>query len=164
MKIGIKIILTVFLLISLSGFNSYSQVASKKIEQLSKNADLIITGKVIKKKSNWNNDKSMIYTDVSIEVEEYFKGKKTQKTIVVRHPGGEVGGVGEIYTHMPRFEKSEEVMLFVQKAADNIYQVADGENGKITLTKKDATPKTRALRIKQIKTLKNEISKYVKEE
>lgn len=164
MKIGLNTILTVLLLFYFSQYEISAQETSKRIKQLSKDSEVIFTGKVIKKQSNWNKEKSKIFTDVFVKVREYIKGKKTESTVIVRHLGGEVGGVGEIYTHMPRFKESEEVLLFVKKGKDNKYRVTDGENGKITITQKEESPQKRAVAEKRVRQLRREISNYVKEE
>ena len=131
-----KYVYPLFLILLLSGFkiSTLSQTKPTDIKNLSVAADVILTGKVTKQNSSWNKDKTRIYTDVSVEVDEYLKGNSSNKTLVVTTPGGEVGEVGELYTHMPRFSKDEEVLLFVKKdTKDMNYKVLNGEDGKMTL-------------------------------
>src|SRR4030066_264100 len=98
-------------LIIVGGFfsASFAQLTSYEVERMSKNADLIITGKVKEQNSNWNASKTTIYSYATIQVEEYLKGNNNSGPIVISYPGGEVGEVGEMYSHMPRFEDNEEV-------------------------------------------------------
>ena len=52
---------------------------------------LIAEGKVIEKKSFWNNEHTMIYTANTIEVYKLFKGNLVEKSIEVITEGGGVG-------------------------------------------------------------------------
>ena len=126
-----KYLILIFCLFFSVNTNSLSQQLSTEINALTKGADAILIGKVSEKNSRWNKDKTRIYTDVSINVDEYLKGNISQNTILITHLGGEVGDVGELYTHMPTFKEKEEVLLFVKKNLnEEKYRVYDGENGK----------------------------------
>ena len=108
-------------------FNAFSQTVSK-LEHLSEGADLILTGKVTQQSSEWNEDRSRIYTNATIQVEEYLKGNTNEGSIVVTYLGGEVGDVGELYTHMPKFENDEEILVFLKRdQRTSNYKVFNGE-------------------------------------
>lgn len=140
-----------------------AQSFQSKIKQLSEKSDVILTGKVAKQKSEWNKNRTRIYTNVTIEVNEYVKGSGVDKNIVVKHPGGEVGDVGEWYSHMPKFNNDEEVLLFAKKdKKDKSYKVLDGEDGKLTLYRDKKTGETVTSSNLKISTLKKEIKKYSK--
>ena len=162
-----KYIYPLFLILLLSGFkiSTLSQTKPTDIKNLSVAADVILTGKVTKQNSSWNKDRTRIYTDVSVEVDEYLKGTSSNKTLVVTTPGGEVGEVGELYSHMPRFSKDEEVLLFVKKdKKDMSYKVLNGEDGKMTLYTDKKTGEKVTSSNKKISTLKNEIKNYVEQQ
>ena len=140
----------------------YSQSIQSEIKNLSEGADMIVTGKVVNQKSEWSSDKSKIYTNVTIQVDEYLKGNRGNKNVVITTPGGEVGEVGELYTHMPRFKNDEDVLVFVKedKKSQN-YKVFNGENGKMTLYDDKITgEKITPSNIKMSK-LKEEIKEFV---
>lgn len=147
-------------------FFLYSEVQSQSIQSeiknLSKGADIILTGKVVKQNSSWNHDGSRIYTAVEIQTEEYLKGDYNQKTIVLTTLGGEVDNIGELYSHMPRFSNDEEVLLFVKKDKKDLsYKVLNGEQGKLTLlADKNGGEKITGFNMK-ISELKKEIKGYV---
>ncbi|MDZ7625813.1 MAG: hypothetical protein U5J96_15385 [Ignavibacteriaceae bacterium] len=125
-----------YILIVVAGFflTSFAQVTSSEVESMSKNADVIITGKVTQQNSSWNENKTRIYTQATIQVDEYLKGGNTGNSIVVSYPGGEVGDIGELYSHMPRFENNEEVLVFLKKDDESTnYEVLNGEEGKINV-------------------------------
>ena len=95
--------------------SALAQNEAKVIKNLSEKAELIVSGKVIQKKSSWNASKTRIYTKTTVEVEEYLKGNGNGNLVEITYPGGEVDDVGELYTHMPRFEYHEEVVVFLKK-------------------------------------------------
>lgn len=145
------------LFLILLGLNipSMSQTISADLKKITENSDAIITGKVIDQKSEWNSDKTRIFTKVNIKVDEFLKGSAHQSNIIVIHPGGEVGEVGEIYSHVPGFFDNENVLLFLQKSEDNnSYKVMEGESGKISMTddKQTSNKKNISAYKKQIKT------------
>ena len=52
----------------------------------------------------------------------------------VKYLGGEVGDVGELYSHMPVFKEKEDVLVFLKKnEQDKEYRILKGEEGKISV-------------------------------
>ncbi len=162
MKIHNWFILILFCGFQFTTFAQSSPKALSKIKMLSKGADVILTGKVSKQKSNWNKNKTRIYTEATLQVDEYIKGNNGSNSVVVTYPGGEVGDVGEWYSHMPSFKNDEEILLFAKKdKQDSHFKVFDGENGKMTLYRDKKTgEKVTSSNIK-VSALKKEIKSYV---
>ena len=145
-----------------SGFISiaFSQQSEAKLKQLTTNADVIVTGKVSGKTSSWNMDKTRIYTEASLQVDEYLKGNNTGNSVVITYPGGEVNGIGELYTHMPKFENNEDVLVFLKKDVKG-YKVFDGEEGKIQIIKDAKTGEKITSSNVRINYLKTKIKNYL---
>jgi len=143
----------------------YSQSLKSEIRNLSEGADIIVTGKVVDQKSQWNSDKSKIYTNVTIQVDEFLKGSNNQNRIVITHLGGEVGNVGETYSHIPTFQDDEDVLLFVKKSIkDESLSVFEGEEGKMTLYQnKNTGEKVTSNNIKA-SDIKKEIKSFVEKQ
>ena len=120
---------------------------------------------MIHKKSHWNENKSRIYTKATLDVDEYLKGKANGKSVEIVYPGGEVGDVGELYTHMPTFEKDEDVLVFLKKnERKNSYRVFQGEEGKIKIIN-DPKSKEKVTGVNQsVKALKLEIKNILNEQ
>jgi len=143
---------------------SFAQLTSSDVESMSKNADLIITGKVVEQNSSWNENNTRIYTQATIRVEEYLKGSNNSGLVIVSYLGGEVGDVGEIYSHMPRFENNEEVLVFLKKDDKSTnYKVFNGEEGKINVVTDPKTGEKVTTSNVQINTLKAQIKSYIKD-
>ena len=143
-------------------FTSYAQLASSEVESMSKNADLIITGKVVEQNSNWNENRTRIYTQATIQVEDYLKGSNNGGAIIVSYPGGEVGEVGELYSHMPKFEDQEEVLVFLKKDEKSTsYKVLNGEDGKINVITDPKTGEKVTSSNVPVNSLKSQIKSYI---
>jgi len=146
------------------GFYSaaFAQLTSSEIESMSRNADLIVTGKVSDQTSGWNENKTRIYTQATIQVEEYLKGNNNGNSLVISYPGGEVGEIGELYSHMPRFEDNEEILVFLKKGTNSAdYKVYNGENGKISVISDPQTGEKVTTSNVQINSLKAQIKSYI---
>jgi hypothetical protein len=80
----------------------------------------------------------------------------------VTYPGGEVNGVGELYTHMPKFEKDEDVLVFLKRDEKNMgYRVFDGEEGKLKIIKDKNTGERITTSNVRVEDLKSQIKKYL---
>lgn len=162
MRVFHKILLGVILIMLFVHFEAHSQTIQTEIKNFSKGADLIITGKVVDQKSQWNEDNTRIYTKATIQVEEYLKGTNNGGSVVVKYLGGEVGDVGELYSHMPRFEDEEEVLVFLKKDEKKAeYKVFNGEDGKINIIKDPKTGEKVTTSNIKINSLKAEIKNYI---
>jgi hypothetical protein len=154
----------IFLIIYGISSTAFSQQHGSRIEKLSKNSDLILTGKVVHQNSSWNENKTRIYTKATLKVDEYLKGNNAGNSVEVIYPGGEVDGVGELYSHMPRFNNDEEVLVFLKKDKKKTdYKVFAGEEGKITVINDSKTGEKITSSNVKIEHLKAQIKSYLKE-
>lgn len=145
--------------------SAFAQSDSFVIKKLSKKADVILTGKVTKKESSWNTAKTRIYTKATVQVDELLKGNNSQNYVEIIYPGGEVGDVGELYTHMPKFDKDEEVLVFLkQDKKTSAYKVLNGEAGKITVQEDAKTKEKVTSSNLRIKDLKAQIKGFIHEQ
>jgi len=154
-----------WVLISVLMISAFAQSDSFIIKKLSKKADVILTGKVTKKESSWNTAKTRIYTKATVQVDELLKGNNSQNYVEIIYPGGEVGDVGELYTHMPKFDKDEEVLVFLkQDKKTSAYKVLNGEAGKITVQEDAKTKEKVTSSNLRIKDLKAQIKGFIHEQ
>ena len=132
------------------------------IKKMSQHADVIISGKVVEKQSSWNASKTRIYTKTKVQVDEFLKGNNPDNVVEITTLGGEVGDVGELYTHLPRFEDEEEVLVFLKKDAQrNEYKVLNGTEGKITVLEDMKTKEKMTRSNIPLKDLKSQIKHYL---
>ena len=127
------------LLLALPGAGALSQSKEITTEALAGQAEVVAVGKVRSLVSGWNEDHSRIVTRVTLAVESYIKGGSAGQPLTILVPGGEVGGVGELYSHTAVFQSDENVLVFAQKDRQGNYRVSAGQQGKYTVRKDDAS-------------------------
>lgn len=108
-------------------------------EDLVRRSDVIAVGKVGKLTSEWTANKRMIVTRIEIDVDEMIKGESQGGKITVLVPGGEVNGIGEWYSHTPRFSEQENVVVFAERDTKGRFRVSGGEQGKISVQRDKST-------------------------
>ena len=119
--------------------NALSQPAMAVTEDLAQRADVVVVGKVTEVRSEWSANRSRIYSNVTVLVDEYIKGDRSQRSIVIATLGGEVDGVGEVYSHTARFRTDEQVIVFAAMDERGELRVVGGDEGKLTVTKDKLT-------------------------
>jgi len=161
MKRKYLVFINSFLLLFIFQITSFSQNNSVQLKYLTKNSDAILTGKVIQQKSQWNGNKSRIFTIATIQVDEYLKGSANNRINVI-YPGGEVDGVGELYSHTAKLESQEDVLLFVKKDNEkDHYLIFEGEQGKFSLHTDKLTGEKFTGDNKRLSSYKAEIRKII---
>jgi hypothetical protein len=122
-------------------FPGFGQSGTLTPEQLTARSEVVAVGTVSDLRSEWNSDRTRITTRVTLAVEEYLKGTRSERILVLTAPGGEVGSVGEVYSHMARFQNNEQVVVFAERDGTGGFRVSGGEQGKLTVHQDPATRK-----------------------
>jgi hypothetical protein len=101
--------------------------------QLAAGAAAIARGHVVDVVSQWNDERTTIYTYTTIVVTDWLKGTGL-KTITIRTPGGEVGDIGLWVEDVPVFFKDQEVVTFVKPMEEEPFMQVHGQyQGKFTV-------------------------------
>lgn len=130
----------VLLLPALCPPGARSQPHAMTPEDLTRGSDIVAVGKVKELKSEWTPGKRAIVTRVTLDVNECLKGNAGH-TMTVLVPGGEVDGVGEWYSHTPRFKQDEDIVVFAKRQGPSELCVTGGETGKLVVTHDPTTGK-----------------------
>ena len=79
-------------------------------------ADYIVEGIVERVESNWNEDKSAIFTRTNLSIEKYVKGAPLARNeIQIVTPGGTVGDITQVVEDQPIFHEGKRVRIYFQK-------------------------------------------------
>ena len=79
-------------------------------------ADYIVEGTVERVESNWNEDKSAIFTSTNLLIEKYVKGAPfTESEFKIVTPGGTVGDITQVVEDQPIFHEGKRVRIYFQK-------------------------------------------------
>ena len=124
--------LTIVLLsLPLSAANAIMTKAT--MPQLTAGATAIARGHVVDVVSQWNDERTTIYTYTTIVVTDWLKGTGP-KAITIRTPGGEVGDIGLWVEDVPMFFKDQEVVTFVKPIEEEPFMQVHGQyQGKFTV-------------------------------
>jgi len=119
---------------------SKAQLKKMSAEQLTQVSTAILYGKCSKIRCEWNADKDIILTHVTIVPEEYLKGNLGAEAILTI-PGGRVGDIVYEVSEMPVFLEGEEVFTFAWKHPSGKNLVTGGHQGKLKIEKDKKTGK-----------------------
>ncbi len=86
-------------------------------EELTRNAELVVSGKVERVESSWTADGKSIVTRATVLIDEPVKGQQQDGRLVVEYEGGEVGSIGLKVSDMSPLVKGSDVILFLKSSA-----------------------------------------------
>ena len=94
-------------------------------------AATVVRGTVLARTAVWSDDKSRIYTDSVVWVDEVIAGQPAGPTITVRQIGGTIGDISMLVPGVARIRRGEEVVLFLRTDGTRYYLVgmAQGKYG-----------------------------------
>ena len=95
---------------------------------LNRMSESVVQARVVNMESAWNAEGSMIFTEVTLEVTGRLRGTAGD-TVVVRVPGGTVGDFTSEMEGAPRFQKGDEVVVFLGRWQDGVPMVAGYAEG-----------------------------------
>lgn len=138
-----SLILCALVLFSLTIY-AHAYVLPKTFDDLVTEADLVLEGTVGEKRSEWAEDRSTIYTFITLFELEVIDGTYPESSFTLRMDGGEVEEGGRMkglkVSDTPEFEVGERVILFVENNTSEICPLVGWGQGAFKV-KKDPTHK-----------------------
>ncbi len=119
---------------------SKAQVKKMSSKDMTEVSTAVLYGKCKKIKSEWNENKSAIYTYITIAPEEYIKGNLGSE-VVVAVPGGRVDNMLYEVSETPFFNVDEDVVAFIWTSPKGKHLITGGSQGKIKIEKEAKTGK-----------------------
>jgi hypothetical protein len=102
------------------------------VEDLTRLSSDVFYGRVISTETEWNAQRTRIYTRISVRIDETFKGSLGRSQIVtVIQLGGKKDGVTWDYSGRPVFSVGESVVLFTTRGKNNNLTVVGLKQGKM---------------------------------
>ncbi len=134
------IILAVVLSAVLASEDCFSQVKKMSAKELTEESTAVLYGKCTGKKCEWNENRSAIYTYVTIAPEEYIKGHLGSQ-VVVMVPGGRVDDILYEVSETPFFNENEDVIAFIWTNPRGKNLITGGFQGKMKIERDERTGK-----------------------
>jgi hypothetical protein len=123
---------------------SKAQVLQTSTQELTNESTAVLYGKCTNKRCEWNENKSIIYTYITIAPEEYIKGNLGSQAVIAV-PGGQVGDIIYEVSEMPIFTEGEDVVAFIWTNPSGKNLVTGGFQGKLKVEKDKNTGKRMVL-------------------
>ncbi len=128
---------TLLLLVLLTAIPVVSALMVKiSVEDLTKEADVIVIGDIKEVESRWSIGRTPINTYVTLSVENYIKGGEGQETLTIITQGGSKWGFTVWVEDAPDFTKNGKVLVFLKKAGRE-FSVAGWAQGKYIVENED---------------------------
>lgn len=101
------------------------------VEDLARNATLVIAGTVEDVTSYPPGSGGIIYSEATVRVRGTVVGATAAEYVKVRYMGGEHGALAFVVMEEPTFNAGEDVVLFLAPVAEGVYKCPDGVQGKL---------------------------------
>jgi len=137
--ISITCLITICFLF-LSEAEGKAQVKKMSAKDMTDVSTAVLYGKCTGKKCEWNENRTAIYTYVTIVPEGYIKGNLGSE-VVVAVPGGRVDDILVEVSETPVFLEDEEVVAFICKGKKGSNLITGGFQGKMRIEKDPVTGK-----------------------
>ena len=108
------------------------------LPQLTAAAGAILHGTVTGVRSDWNAERTHIFTFVTVHADRYFKGQLGPDVTIMEF-GGTVGGLRQYIPGTPQFTPGEEVILFLSLHPPMYPAVLALSQGKFSVVRDPAT-------------------------
>src|SRR5437868_3613172 len=102
-------------------------------------ARVIVTGKVLNIESSFDEQQDRIYTYITVKVQQVLKGEISERRIVLKELGGQVGNRGLTIWGNPQFKRGERVLLYLDTWKDGSLRTYQMVLGKFTIVTDDAS-------------------------
>lgn len=124
-------IIVMFICLAVVSFAQASTVEKLSFDRLVNEADLIVRGKVEELKNRPAPDRSSVSTAIKVSVAQQFKGVKVS-SVTIEQPGGSLGEVVQGVPGVAEFSSGEDVILFLKRRRQGVFDVVGGRQGKFT--------------------------------
>jgi hypothetical protein len=115
-----------------------TQIIYRTPQEMGEQSSLVVQGKVVGVRSFWNEKRTKIFTETTVQIEEAFKGPNTG-TVRVLQLGGTVGSIKVTVAGALQWRTGEEVLLFLEEATADTYLVSGFSQGKFNIVRDPAT-------------------------
>ena len=131
-----SILLTILCQLAAYQKASASIVISLTLEDLTLQADLIVLGRCEEVHGTWNEDRSMIFTYITLSSEKCLKSSLCPSQVKIRHLGGAVNDTNMKVVGVPSFQKGERVILFLKGSSEGYYRIIGLSQGKFSIIRR----------------------------
>jgi hypothetical protein len=118
------------------GLSTATTLVKLEFSDLARDADRVVVGTVTGIDGEWDESFNFIHTNVRLAVERALRGPAPSE-IVLRTPGGQVGGAAQLAHGTATFELGERVLVFLTTWEDGTPKVLGYVQGKSRVVEAD---------------------------
>lgn len=117
-------------------------VKSLDLEEMAREADVIVHGTVERQSASWNEERTRIYTVTEVRVTEGLKGPHQAGDVIrIRQLGGTVDGITQMIPGNAKLVRGEEVVLFLDRdEKKDLHYVVGMAQGKFRVDRSGPRP------------------------
>lgn len=132
-------LLAVLALFATSAFGTV--VKHETLDDMARRVPVIARGRALRSFAAWDEGRRGISTWTEFSVSDAIKGKPGS-IILIKQPGGEVEGIGQMVAGAAKFREGEDCLLFLEPTPNeaNSYLVSGLSAGKIVMTEVKGFP------------------------
>jgi len=156
-KINLLLGLTILLLATTA---SATTILRMDLPQLVNKADSIVQGRVDEVYVQWDAERKLAFTYISVNVGDPMKGER-RRSVLIKQVGGKVGALSVNVAGMPKFAKGEEVLVFLKDQQDGTFMVLGMNQGKYEITADYAVSNVSGIEVVNPKTGRIESPAFV---
>jgi hypothetical protein len=119
-------------------------VARLSLAQLVQRADIIVEGQVQSVDYRWDKARRLVFTYISIRVDDPLKGERRQ-SVLIRQIGGNVGTIQMFVAGLPQFKSGERALVFLKRQDATTFQVVGMSQGFYRIVQDSAASDTSGL-------------------
>lgn len=138
---GVRFLFLLLPLLALAQSSLATTVVVPTDDDMIVGARAILRGKVVAIDSSFDENHRRIYTYVTVKVQEVIKGSITERFVVLKELGGQVGLEGLRVFGNPQFTRGERVVLYLDTWKDGSLRTHQMFLGKFSITADKATGK-----------------------
>jgi Putative Ig domain/Matrixin/Ig-like domain from next to BRCA1 gene/FG-GAP-like repeat len=132
---SLKFFALIFGICAAAQMTSATTIVPMTDDDLMIGARVIVTGKILNIESSYDTQQDRIYTYVTVKVQEVLKGEISERRIVLKELGGQVGDRGLTIWGNPQFKRDERVLLYLDTWKDGSLRTYQMVLGKFTVVK-----------------------------
>ncbi|HVG19972.1 MAG TPA: hypothetical protein VNI02_13055, partial [Blastocatellia bacterium] len=146
LKTWLKSLVLLSCLLAAAGSALATTVVIPADDDLIIGARAIVRAKVLSIESGFDQQHTRIYTYITLKVQEVLKGEITERKIVIKELGGQVGDQISVIYGNPRFTRGERVLLYLDTWKDGSLRTYQMFLGKFSVVKDPKTGHEFAIR------------------
>ena len=127
------LIACVVALAALAGMGRATQVPRLSFEEVVRQSDQIVTGKVVRSWTAWGPSHEFLWTHYEVQVASVAKGRAAA-SVTVSEPGGVLDGRAMDVDGAVHYAIGERVVLFLQRTPIGYNRTVGWQQGKYTIT------------------------------